>query len=72
MVEPHYHFKIFMYKYHQKLRRKKCIGPTYRFIASSEVGPGATVSTLQTGYPYAQDLKYQPHGSRSVPGTREL
>jgi hypothetical protein len=30
------------------------------------------VGTLQTGYPYAQDLKDQPHGSILVPGAREL
>ena len=26
-------------------------GPTCRFVASPEVGPGATVGTLQQGYP---------------------
>jgi hypothetical protein len=43
-----------------KLRRGKDIGPTCRFAASLEVGPRATVSTLQTGYPCAQDLSQVP------------
>jgi hypothetical protein len=30
------------------------VGPTSRFFASPEVGPGATIGTLQTGYPYIQ------------------
>jgi hypothetical protein len=30
------------------------VGPTCGFIASPEVGPGATVGTVQTGYPYIQ------------------
>jgi hypothetical protein len=30
---------------------KEDVGPTYRFTASPEVGPGATIGTLQTGYP---------------------
>jgi hypothetical protein len=49
----------------------KGIGPTYGFATSLEVGPGATLGTLQTRYPYAQDLKDQPHGSRPAPSTRE-
>jgi hypothetical protein len=40
-----------------KATQGKCIGPTYEFIASAEVGPGDIVGTLQTGYPCAQDLK---------------
>jgi hypothetical protein len=48
------------------------IGPTCGFVASPEVGLGGTVCTLQTGYPREQDLKDQPHGSRSAPGAREL
>jgi hypothetical protein len=43
-----------------KLRREKVFGPTYRFTASPEVGPGATVGTLQTGYLRAQDLSPAP------------
>jgi hypothetical protein len=39
---------------------EKGIGSTYGFTASPEVGPGATVSTLQTGYPRAQDLSRVP------------
>jgi hypothetical protein len=30
------------------------VGPTSGFVASPEVDPGATVGTLQTGYPYIQ------------------
>jgi hypothetical protein len=55
-----------------KVVQGKGIGPTCWFVASPEVGLGATVGTLQTGYPCAQDLKDQPHGSRSVPGARGL
>jgi hypothetical protein len=47
-----------------KVAQRKGIGATCRFAASPEVGPGATVGTLQTGYTYAQDLKDQPHGTR--------
>jgi hypothetical protein len=43
-----------------KLRRGKDIGPTCRFAASLEVGPGATIRSLQTGYPCAQDLSQVP------------
>jgi hypothetical protein len=28
------------------------VGPICWFVASPEVGPGASVGTLQTGYPY--------------------
>jgi hypothetical protein len=31
---------------------KEDVGPTCRFTASREVGPGATIGTLQTAYPY--------------------
>jgi hypothetical protein len=40
-----------------KLRKaawKKDVGPTFGFTASPEVGPRATVGTLQTGYPRLQ------------------
>jgi hypothetical protein len=57
MVEPRHHFKIIRYKYHQKL-------PLPRWAW------GATVGTLQTGYPCVQDLKDQPYDSRSVPNAR--
>jgi hypothetical protein len=30
------------------------VGPTCRLVASPEVGPGATVGILQTGYSYIQ------------------
>jgi hypothetical protein len=33
---------------------RRRVSPTCRFLASPEVGPGATVGTLQTGYPYIQ------------------
>jgi hypothetical protein len=33
---------------------KRDVGPTYEFAASSEVGPGATIGTLHTGYPRVQ------------------
>jgi hypothetical protein len=38
----------------------------------AEVPEVTSAGTLQTGYPCAQDLKDQPHGSRSVPGAKEL
>jgi hypothetical protein len=43
-----------------KLRRAKGIGPTCGFTASPKVGPGATIGTLQTEYPCAQDLSLVP------------
>jgi hypothetical protein len=43
-----------------KPRRGKCIGPTSGFIASPDVGSGAIVGTLQTGYPCAQDISLVP------------
>jgi hypothetical protein len=33
---------------------KRYVGPTYGFISSPEVGPGATVGTLQIKYPRIQ------------------
>jgi hypothetical protein len=39
-----------------KPRGEKGIGPTCGFTASPEVGLGATIGTLQIGYPRAQDL----------------
>jgi hypothetical protein len=33
---------------------RRRVGPTCGFTASPEVGPRATVDTLQTGYPYTQ------------------
>jgi hypothetical protein len=35
---------------------RRRVGPTRGFVASPEVGPGGTVGTLQTGYPYIQVL----------------
>jgi hypothetical protein len=43
-----------------KPRKGKGIGPTCEFTASPKVGLGATVYTLQTGYPHAQDLSLVP------------
>jgi hypothetical protein len=39
------------------------VGPTYGFVASPEVGSVATISTLQTGYPYilSQDKEQGVH-----------
>jgi hypothetical protein len=34
--------------------RHRRVGPTCGFVASSEVGLGASIGTLQTGYPYIQ------------------
>jgi hypothetical protein len=50
----------------------KGIGPTCGSVASPKVGSGATVGTLQTGYPCAQDLKNQPHGFRPALSAKEL
>jgi hypothetical protein len=33
---------------------RRIVGPTCRFVPSSEVGPRATVGTLHIGYPYIQ------------------
>jgi hypothetical protein len=30
------------------------VSPTYGFVASPEMGPGATIGTLHTMYPYIQ------------------
>jgi hypothetical protein len=34
-----------------KMARQPGFGPTYRLVTSPEVGPGATVGTLEQGYP---------------------
>jgi hypothetical protein len=36
---------------HTKLTQDTNFGPTYRLVYSPEVGPGATVDTLDQGYP---------------------
>jgi hypothetical protein len=51
----HYHFKIPTYKT-QKGYMGKDVGPTRGFVASPEVGPGATIGTLRIGYPRVQAL----------------
>jgi hypothetical protein len=40
-------------KFDNRAGRRR-VGPTYGFTASPKVGLGATVDTLQTGYPYIQ------------------
>jgi hypothetical protein len=35
----------------QRANRQSSFGPTYRLVSSTEVGSGATVSTLKQGYP---------------------
>jgi hypothetical protein len=55
-----------------KAAQGKGIGPTCWFVTSPEVGSGATIGTLPTGYPCTQDLKDQPHGSWSVLGAKGL
>jgi hypothetical protein len=60
----------------RKTVRGKNVGPTRGFTASPEVGPRATVGTLQTGYPrvYAlgQDKRHDmhPHALTCHHGTR--
>jgi hypothetical protein len=34
--------------------RQSSFGPTYKLVSSPEVGPGATVGTLEQGYPLLQ------------------
>jgi hypothetical protein len=38
----------------QRANRRSSFGPTCRLVSSPEVGPGATVSTLNKGYPLLQ------------------
>jgi hypothetical protein len=38
----------------QHANRRSNFSPTYRLVSSTEVGPGATVSTLNQGYPLLQ------------------
>jgi hypothetical protein len=40
----------------QQANRKSDSGPTYRLASSPEAGPGATVGTLNQGYPL---LRYE-------------
>jgi hypothetical protein len=46
------------------------VSPTCGFVASSEVGPGATVGTLRTEYPYiqasSQDKLYRMHPHTAI------
>jgi hypothetical protein len=50
-------------KFQKSCTGKKDVGPTGRFAASSKVGPGATIGTLQTGYP---TYKFQVKTKRGV------
>jgi hypothetical protein len=54
LVKPNSRFVIPRYKVPKKQRGKRDVGPTHGFTASPEVGPGATVGTLQTSYPRVQ------------------
>jgi hypothetical protein len=38
----------------QQANRQSNIGPTCRLVSSPEVGPGATIGTLNQGYPLLQ------------------
>jgi hypothetical protein len=38
----------------QRANRQSRFGPTYRLVSSPEAGPGATVGTLNQGYPLLQ------------------
>jgi hypothetical protein len=38
----------------RRANRQSSFGPTCRLVSSSEAGPGATVSTLEHGYPLLQ------------------
>jgi hypothetical protein len=38
----------------QQANHQSDSGPTYRLTSSSEVGPGATIDTLNQGYPLPQ------------------
>jgi hypothetical protein len=44
----------------QRYNRKSDSGPTYRLASSPEVGPGATVGTLNQGYPLLQHKGIAP------------
>jgi hypothetical protein len=48
------------------------VGPTYGFTASPEVGSGATIGTLQTGYLHVQALSQNKvQGMRPHTGKKE-
>jgi hypothetical protein len=38
----------------QRANHRSSFGPTYRLVSSPEAGPGATVGTLNQGYPLLQ------------------
>jgi hypothetical protein len=45
----------------QQANRKSDSGPTYRLASSPEAGPGATVGTLNQGYPLLQLKTLHPY-----------
>jgi hypothetical protein len=49
-AEAHYLFRNHQVQISDELHEEKYVGPTYGLTTSLEVGPGATVDTLQTGY----------------------
>jgi hypothetical protein len=64
MAEVHYHTNSQDWV-SEKPCRENDVGPTCGFIAFAEVGPGATVDFLQTGYPHihasGQDKRQSMH-----------
>jgi hypothetical protein len=59
----HHRFEIPTHKDSENATRGKDVGPIRGFVASPEVGSGATVGTLRTGYPRVQ-ASNQDNGSR--------
>jgi hypothetical protein len=47
---------------HAKLTQVTSFGPTCRLVPSPEAGPGATVGTLDQGYPYYCIKAQFPYG----------
>jgi hypothetical protein len=74
MVEAHYHTNS-QGRVLEKLHWEKDVGPTCGFTASPEVGPGATIGTLHTGFPRVhasgQDKRHgmHPHATTCHHGT---
>jgi hypothetical protein len=48
----------------QRANRQSSFGPTCRLVSSPEVGPGATIGTLNQGYPL---LQYEGAESMQLP-----
>jgi hypothetical protein len=53
LTRAHYHFNC-QDQISEESCRERDVGPTCEFTASPEVGPGATIGTLQTRYPRVQ------------------